>query len=77
MTAPDQYCINVRKLLSMRRRPHMTHLGSEARVIAVAIKIDAARRDTLASHPSGEVLVPTLVSGLDGISDCLHGSLNN
>ena len=54
MTAPDQYCINVRKLLSMRRRPHMTHLGSEARVIAVAIKIDAARRDTLASHPSGE-----------------------
>ena len=25
MTAPDQYCINVKKLLSIRRRPHMTH----------------------------------------------------
>ena len=24
MTAPDQCCINVRKLLSIRRRPHMT-----------------------------------------------------
>src|SRR5262245_63285967 len=27
MTAPDQCCINVRKLLSIRRRPHMTHSG--------------------------------------------------
>jgi hypothetical protein len=26
MTAPDQCCINVKKLLSIRRRPHMTHL---------------------------------------------------
>jgi hypothetical protein len=25
MTAPDQCCINVKKLLSIRRRPHMTH----------------------------------------------------
>jgi hypothetical protein len=24
MTAPDQCCINVKKLLSIRRRPHMT-----------------------------------------------------
>src|SRR6516164_7394254 len=27
MTAPDQYCINVKKLLSIRRRPHMTQSG--------------------------------------------------
>jgi hypothetical protein len=27
MTAPDQCCINVKKLLSIRRRPHMTHTG--------------------------------------------------
>jgi hypothetical protein len=27
MTAPDQCCINVKKLLSIRRRPHMTHGG--------------------------------------------------
>jgi hypothetical protein len=27
MTAPDQCCINVKKLLSMRRRPHMTQSG--------------------------------------------------
>src|SRR5262249_6037165 len=25
MTAPDQCCINVKKLLSISRRPHMTH----------------------------------------------------
>jgi hypothetical protein len=30
MTAPDQCCINVRKLLSIRRRPHMTHSGHGA-----------------------------------------------
>jgi hypothetical protein len=24
MTAPDQCCINVKRLLSIRRRPHMT-----------------------------------------------------
>jgi hypothetical protein len=24
MTAPDQCCINVKKLLSIKRRPHMT-----------------------------------------------------
>jgi len=28
MTAPDQCCINVKKLLSIRRRPHMTQSGS-------------------------------------------------
>src|SRR5262247_921863 len=27
MTAPDQCCINVKKLLSIRRRPHMTQTG--------------------------------------------------
>jgi hypothetical protein len=27
MTAPDQCCINVKKLLSIRRRPHMTQSG--------------------------------------------------
>lgn len=27
MTAPDQCCINVKKLLSIRRRPHMTLSG--------------------------------------------------
>src|SRR5262245_2054361 len=27
MSAPDQCCINVKKLLSIRRRPHMTHSG--------------------------------------------------
>jgi hypothetical protein len=27
MTAPDQCCINVKKLLSIKRRPHMTHCG--------------------------------------------------
>jgi hypothetical protein len=27
MTAPDQCCINVKKLLSIRRRPHMTPSG--------------------------------------------------
>ena len=30
MTAPDQYCINVKKLLSIRRRPHMTQSGHRA-----------------------------------------------
>jgi hypothetical protein len=30
MTAPDQCCINVKKLLSIRRRPHMT-LGGHRR----------------------------------------------
>src|SRR5258707_8940265 len=30
MTAPDQCCINVKKLLSIRRRPHMT-AGSTGR----------------------------------------------
>jgi hypothetical protein len=29
MTAPDQCCINVKKLLSIRRRPHMTQSGHE------------------------------------------------
>src|SRR5256886_561260 len=27
MTAPDRCCINVKKLLSIKRRPHMTHCG--------------------------------------------------
>src|SRR5215813_15546122 len=27
MTAPDQCCSNVKKLLSIRRRPHMTQSG--------------------------------------------------
>jgi hypothetical protein len=27
MTAPDQCCINVKRLLSIRRRPHMTLSG--------------------------------------------------
>jgi Transposase IS116/IS110/IS902 family len=31
MTAPDQCCINVKKLLSIRRRPHMTHTRSRAK----------------------------------------------
>jgi hypothetical protein len=30
MTAPDQCCINVKKLLSIRRRPHMTQSGHRA-----------------------------------------------
>src|SRR5262245_7790516 len=32
MTAPDQCCTNVRKLLSIRRRPHMTHSGHPGRI---------------------------------------------
>src|SRR6516165_10567976 len=28
MTAPDQCCINVKKLLSIRRRPHMTQVAA-------------------------------------------------
>jgi hypothetical protein len=35
MTAPDQYCINVKKLLSIRRRPHMTQSGHGAANFAV------------------------------------------
>jgi hypothetical protein len=30
MTAPDQCCISVKKLLSIRRRPHMTQSGHQA-----------------------------------------------
>src|SRR5438128_2772354 len=30
MTAPDQCCINVKKLLSIRRRPHMTQMYGPA-----------------------------------------------
>jgi hypothetical protein len=35
MTAPDQCCINVKKLLSIRRRPHMTQLRRWATRFAV------------------------------------------
>jgi hypothetical protein len=35
MTAPDQCCINVKKLLSIRRRPHMTQSGHWAAKFAV------------------------------------------
>jgi hypothetical protein len=35
MTAPDQCCINVKKLLSIRRRPHMTHSGHRRANFAV------------------------------------------
>src|SRR5215831_18865829 len=34
MTAPDQCCINGRKLLSIRRRPHMTQSGHERAAFA-------------------------------------------
>jgi signal transduction histidine kinase len=35
MTAPDQCCISVKKLLSIRRRPHMTLSGQSASKFAV------------------------------------------
>ena len=34
MTAPDQCCINVKKLLSIRRRPHMTQSGHKRSAFA-------------------------------------------
>jgi hypothetical protein len=36
MTAPDQCCINVKKLLSIRRRPHM-----DPRLVSFRIKASA------------------------------------
>jgi hypothetical protein len=33
MTAPDQCCINVKKLLSIRRRPHMIDTVEKVLVI--------------------------------------------
>ena len=37
MTAPDQCCINVKKLLPIRRRPHMTHKQHMQRVADVCL----------------------------------------
>jgi hypothetical protein len=35
MTAPDQRCSNVKKLLLIKRRPHMTHGGHSPPKFAV------------------------------------------
>jgi hypothetical protein len=38
MTAPDQCCINVKKLLSIKRRPHMTPKRSSGAFIGLAYR---------------------------------------
>jgi hypothetical protein len=60
MTAPDQCCINVKKLLSMRRRPHMTHLRHGR------LKTFAAQK-----HCSFHFAKRDIVFSLDGYD--LHG----
>src|SRR5262249_49025745 len=45
MTAPDQCCINVRKLLSIRRRPHMTHSGHSEASLDLPIGLSHRPRD--------------------------------
>src|SRR4029077_15904808 len=47
MTAPDQCCINVKKLLSIRRRPHMTHSGPRRSHFAVTHETAAWINDVI------------------------------
>ena len=62
MTAPDQYCINVKKLLSIRRRPHMTQSGHRRarrrdrisavqRSLRLMVPYRGGARDELAAPP--------------------------
>src|SRR2546425_6712697 len=64
MTAPDQCCINVKKLLSIRRRPHMTHSGHRPTAEGPKspqcggprrLPVAARRRESLAGKPGGIV----------------------
>src|SRR5215467_9104973 len=62
MTAPDQYCINVKKPLSIRRRPHMTQSGHRRarrrdrisavqRSLRLMVPYRGGARDELAAPP--------------------------
>jgi hypothetical protein len=53
MTAPDQCCINVKKLLSIRRRPHMTRSAISPRL---ATRTQRIRRCRLISYSLGWIV---------------------
>ena len=53
MTAPDQCCINVKKLLSIRRRPHMTQPSHPSINFAV-MHIAASYNDVVGCEPRAE-----------------------
>jgi hypothetical protein len=71
MTAPDQCCINVKKLLSMRRRPHMTDTVEKGILRGSLSNIDSRRasneqhrfKDPFARIRLFQILIPQLHFG--------------